>query len=143
MKTVSVINGPNLNLLGTRDPKIYGKETLKDIEKSLETTAKNNKIAINFFQSNVEGEIVTAIQSALGKSHGIIINPAAYSHTSIAIADALENAKFPVIEVHLSNIFKREPFRHHSHVSRVASGCIIGFGGESYRLALEAMIRLL
>lgn len=140
-KQLSLINGPNLNLLGTREPEIYGSETLKDIESSLSAQAKTLGYALVCKQSNVEGELVTFIQEARSTgSLGIIINPAAYTHTSIAIMDALSAVALPVVEVHLSNVHARERFRHHSYVSRVASGVICGFGTKGYSLALEALV---
>lgn len=140
---VLVLNGPNLNLLGQREPDIYGRTTLEDIRKAVETRAAALKLSVDFRQSNDEGELVTAIQSARGKAAGLIINAAAYTHTSVAILDALLACDVPVIEVHLSNIFRREEFRHHSYVSRAATGVICGFGAHGYELALDAMARLL
>ncbi len=135
---VLIVNGPNLNMLGTREPEIYGKETLADIEKKCTAHAKTLGLKVSFFQSNVEGELVSAIQEAMKKNSAVIINAGAYSHTSVAIHDALSMLKIPVIEVHLSNIYKREPFRHHSFVSSVATGVICGLGSEGYLLALTA-----
>ncbi|ACI98358.1 type II 3-dehydroquinate dehydratase [Rhodospirillum centenum] len=141
--SVLVLNGPNLNLLGTREPHIYGSETLDDIEVSCQETAARLGLDIDFRQSNHEGELVTWIQEARGEHDAILINAGAYSHTSIAILDALQAVDLPVVEVHLSNIFRREPFRHHSHVSTVARGVICGFGSHGYILALEAVARLI
>lgn len=138
-KRVLVLNGPNLNLLGTREPGTYGSETLKDIENLCLATAKDAGIAIDFRQSNHEGELVTWIQDARKTADGILINPAAYSHTSVAIHDALRAVALPVAEVHLSNIHQRESFRHHSYVSSVAFGVICGFGALGYKLALMAL----
>jgi 3-dehydroquinate dehydratase II len=138
-KRVLVLNGPNLNMLGTREPATYGTETLADIEKMVEAEAKALGLTVTARQSNHEGELVTWIQEALGKFEAIVINPAAYSHTSVAIHDALRAIGLPVIEVHLSNIHAREPFRHHSYVSPVATGVICGLGSAGYRLALRAL----
>lgn len=139
---ILILNGPNLNLLGTREPEIYGSETLADIEKECTTHAKNLNLAIDLRQSNSEGECVDWIQEAAAGWSGIIINPAAYTHTSIAIMDALKQVSCPIIEVHLSNIFARESYRHHSYVSPVANGIVCGFGGDGYILALDAMAQL-
>lgn len=138
-KRVLVLNGPNLNLLGTREPETYGSETLKDIEALCRQTAQELGLALDFRQSNHEGELVTWIQDARKTADGILINPAAYSHTSVAIHDALRAAGRPVAEVHLSNIHQREAFRHHSYVSSVAFGVICGFGSLGYKLALMAL----
>jgi 3-dehydroquinate dehydratase II len=139
---IAVLNGPNLNLLGTREPDIYGRETLADIERACAARAAALGFAIDLRQSNSEGQIVDWIQEAGAAAAGIIINPAAYTHTSVAIMDALKQASCPIVEVHLSNIFRREPFRHRSYVSPVANGVICGFGGQGYILALEAIARL-
>ena len=136
---ILVLNGPNLNLLGTREPDVYGRETLGDIEQACRRHGRANGLAIEFRQSNHEGELIDWIQQARGHASGIIINPAGYSHTSVAIPDALAAVGLPVIEVHLSNIHKREAFRHHSYVSAVAKGVICGTGGQGYILALDAM----
>lgn len=138
-KRVLVLNGPNLNLLGTREPEKYGSQTLKDIESLCRDAGKALELAIDFRQSNHEGELVTWIQDARKTADAIVINPAAYSHTSVAIHDALRAVGLPVAEVHLTNIHQREPFRHHSYVSSVAVGVICGFGATGYRLALEAL----
>lgn len=138
-KRVLVLNGPNLNMLGTREPTIYGAETLMDIEVLCRTEAKLHGIEIEFHQSNHEGELVTWIQQAQHHVQGLVINPAAYSHTSVAIHDALRALDMPIIEVHLSNIHKREPFRHHSYVSSVALGVICGLGATGYKLAIAAL----
>ncbi len=140
-KQIALINGPNLNLLGTREPEIYGSETLKDIETALGAQAKALGYSLICKQSNVEGELVNFIQEAAASGClGIIINPAAYTHTSIAIMDALRATSLPCVEIHLSNVHAREHFRHHSFVSRVASGVICGFGTKGYSLALEALV---
>ncbi|GFZ85930.1 3-dehydroquinate dehydratase [Rickettsiales bacterium] len=143
---IIVINGPNLNLLGTRKQKIYGVQTLVEIEAKCRDEASNLSIALDFFQSNSEGEIVTKIQQSPDNYQGIIINAAAYSHSSIAILDALEvleAADLPIIEVHLSNIYAREEFRRKSLISSIASGVICGFGGMGYLLALKAIAKIL
>lgn len=138
-KRVLVLNGPNLNLLGTREPATYGSETLKDVEALCESAAKTLGLSLDFRQSNHEGELVTWIQDARTTADAILINPAAYSHTSVAIHDALRAVGLPVAEVHLTNIHQREAFRHHSYVSSVAFGVICGFGSLGYKLALEAV----
>ncbi len=138
-KRVLVLNGPNLNMLGTREPATYGTETLADIERMVKAEGKALGLTVTARQSNHEGELVTWIQEALGKFEAIVINPAAYSHTSVAIHDALRAVGLPVVEVHLSNIHAREPFRHHSYVSAVATGVICGLGAAGYRLALRAL----
>lgn len=140
---ILLVNGPNLNTLGTREPAIYGHETLAQVEAKAKAAAKSLKLDLDCFQSNHEGEIVTTIQQAGKKYHGMIVNAGAYSHTSIAIMDALLLHKMPIIEVHLSNIYQREDFRHKSYVSRVAKGVICGLGSQGYVLALEAMAELL
>ena len=138
-KRVLVLNGPNLNMLGTREPQTYGSQTLADIEKLCKSEGKALGLAVTTKQSNHEGELVTWIQEAMGKFDAIVINPAAYSHTSVAIHDALRAVALPVVEVHLSNIHQREEFRHHSYVSPVAFGVICGFGATGYKLALNAL----
>ncbi len=138
-KTVAILNGPNLNLLGTREPAIYGSETLSDIEQLCAQKAGALGLSVDFKQSNIEGELVTWIQEAKENSIGIIINAAAYTHTSVAILDALNACNCPIIEVHLSNIHQRESFRHKSYVSRVADGMICGLGSIGYTLALDAI----
>jgi 3-dehydroquinate dehydratase-2 len=142
-KSILVLNGPNLNMLGVRQPEVYGRDTLADIGKASAAKGKALGFAIVFRQSNIEGELVTWIQQARGKQDGIIINPAAYGHTSIALLDALTLAELPVIEVHLSNIHRREPFRHQTYVSQIATGVICGLGAQGYLLALEAMANLI
>lgn len=138
-KRVLVLNGPNLNLLGTREPDIYGAQTLKDIENLCIKSGSELGLTVDFRQSNHEGELVTWIQDARTSADAILINPAAYSHTSVAIHDALKAVGLPVAEVHLSNIHQREAFRHHSYVSAVAFGVICGFGSTGYRMALIAL----
>jgi 3-dehydroquinate dehydratase-2 len=140
---ILILNGPNLNMLGIREPEIYGKETIGDIKAKCEKKAKENNIEVEFKQSNYEGELVTWIQDAYKKFDGIIINPAAYTHTSVAILDALKAVKLPTVEIHLSNIFQRDEFRHHSYISLVADGIISGFGSNGYLLAIDAIIQLL
>jgi 3-dehydroquinate dehydratase II len=142
-KPIYVLNGPNLNMLGLREPEVYGRESLSDVEKRAKERAKALGLAIEFRQSNDEGELVTWIQEARANAQGIIVNAGAYSHTSIAILDALQAAELPVIEVHLSNIFRREPYRQHSYVSLGAKGVICGLGPKGYELALEAMAEVL
>ncbi len=142
-KPIFVLNGPNLNLLGVREPSVYGAETLEDVRRRTEERAKTLGVGIDFRQSNLEGELVTWIQEARQQASGIILNAAAYTHTSIAILDALTAAEKPVIELHLSNVFRREGFRHHSYVAPAARGVICGFGPKGYELAVEAMADLL
>ena len=142
-KHVLVLNGPNLNMLGKREPGIYGAQTLADVEAICRAAGDEFGLTIDFRQSNHEGELVTWIQEALGTADGILINPGAYSHTSVAIYDAFKAVSLPVAEVHISNIHQREAFRHHSYVSAVAFGVICGFGTLGYRLALEAMAQKL
>lgn len=143
MKRILVIHGPNLNLLGQREPAVYGKVTLKRINDMIRKKAKERKVSVVFFQSNHEGEIVDAIGSASRTCSGLIINPAAYTHTSIAIRDALAAAGLPVVEVHLSNIYAREEFRRKSLVSGVVKGAVFGFGAKSYILGLDALVDLI
>lgn len=138
-KKVMIINGPNLNTLGKRQVQIYGKNTLADIKSLCVKEGKSLSIVVDFRQSNVEGEIVNWIQEAAKKCDGIIINAAAYTHTSVAIMDALLALEIPVVEVHLSNLFKREKVRHHSYISQAAKGMICGFGSKGYALALRAL----
>jgi len=142
-KPIYVLNGPNLNMLGLREPAVYGRESLEDLEKRAQARAKAVGLTIDFRQSNDEGELVTWIQEARDRAQGIIVNAGAYSHTSIAILDALQAAELPVIEVHLSNIFSREDYRRHSYVSLMAKGVICGLGPKGYELALEAMAEML
>ncbi len=141
--TVLILNGPNLNLLGVREPQIYGTETLADIEEACLERARRLGLAIDFRQSNSEGELIDWVQEARDTAEGIIINAGGYSHTSIALLDALTASDLPTIEVHLSNIHKRDGFRHHSYVSLAAKGVIVGLGGFGYELALDAIARLI
>ena len=140
---ILILNGPNLNMLGVREPDIYGCETLADIEELCNQRATSLGLTVNFKQSNLEGEIVADIQNARGTAAGIIINAAGYTHTSVAILDALNISELPVIELHLSNIHAREAFRHHSYVAQAATGIICGFGAHGYVLAIDAMARLI
>ena len=140
---ILVVNGPNLNMLGVREPAVYGRDRLADVEKLCRKAGRQLGLAIDFRQSNHEGEIVGWLQEARGSCAGIVINAGAYTHTSIAILDALQLTELPVIEVHLSNIFRREDFRHHSYVSLAARAVICGLGKTGYRLALEALAELL
>lgn len=143
MPEILVLNGPNLNMLGVREPHIYGHETLADIENMCSERALKLGIQIDFRQSNFEGELVTTIQQARDVSAGIIINPAGYTHTSIAILDALKLTDLPIIELHLSNPHNRESFRRISYVTQAATGTICGFGSYGYILAIDAMARLI
>jgi 3-dehydroquinate dehydratase-2 len=138
-----ILNGPNLNMLGVREPSIYGHDTLDDIGANCEKRAGELGLQLDFRQSNHEGELVTWIQQARDSAAGIIINPGAYGHTSIALLDALLISELPIIEVHLSNIFRREEFRHHTYVSQAASGVICGLGAQGYLLALDALATIL
>jgi len=142
-KPIYVLNGPNLNLLGQREPAIYGRASLNDVRSRAEERAKAVGLAIDFRQSNDEGELVDWVQEAREKASGIIVNAGAYSHTSIALLDALQAAELPVIEVHLSNIFRRETYRQHSYISLAAKGVICGLGPKGYELALEALAETL
>nr|WP_196258449.1 type II 3-dehydroquinate dehydratase [Pelagibacterium limicola] len=142
-KRVLILNGPNLNLLGSREKSIYGGMTLAEIEALCRTACESYELSCDFRQSNHEGELVDWIQSARKTADAIIINPAAYSHTSVAIHDALRAVDKPVVEVHLSNIHQREPFRHHSYISSVATGVICGLGPTGYKLAVEAVAEIL
>ncbi len=136
---IFVLNGPNLNLLGTREPEVYGTATLAEIEGRVRDKAQVLGFAIDFRQSNHEGVLVDWVQEARTAASGVIVNAGAYSHTSVALFDALTALDRPIVEVHLSNLFKREPFRHHSYISGVAVGLICGFGAHGYLLALDAM----
>ena len=138
MSRILIIHGPNLNMLGVREPEHYGTLTLDEINTQLNALAKELGVEVEIHQSNVEGEIVTLIQQALGKFKAIVINPGAYTHTSVAIRDAVAAVGIPTVEVHLSNIYKREEFRHHSFIAPVASGQVSGFGVNSYLLGLRA-----
>ncbi len=139
-KTIYIVNGPNLNLLGTREPEIYGSTTLADIEAACADKCRANGLALDFFQSNIEGEMVERVQQAGQNGQAIIINAAAYTHTSVALYDALKTLCIPVIEVHISQPAARESFRHKSYIAPVATGSISGFGTESYLLAIEAAL---
>lgn len=143
MPKILVIHGPNLNLLGAREPKVYGRITLKEINSQLLKLAKKEKVGLEIVQSNHEGQIVDLIGKSKDKYEAILINPAAYTHTSVAIRDAISACGLPVIEVHLSNIYSREEFRHNSLIAPVAKGQISGFGGNSYLLGLLAVLKLL
>ena len=139
---IYILNGPNLNLLGQREPELYGTQTLKDIEENCFEIAKANDLQLKFLQSNAEHELIDWIHASREEASGLIINPAAFSHTSIAILDALTLFEGPVIEVHISNIHKRESFRHHSYVSQKATAVIAGFGVDGYSIALKQMVLL-
>lgn len=141
--SILVLNGPNLNMLGKREPKVYGSQTLQQINDALLKSASNLEVTLTFFQSNHEGALVDTIQAALSRHQGILINPGAYTHTSVAIRDAIAAVAIPTVEVHLSNIHQREAFRHHSYIAPVAVGQIIGFGSKSYRLGLEGLVQYL
>ncbi len=143
MKKIIILNGPNLNLLGEREKSQYGSFTLKDIEKICLDYANKNKIELSLYQSNIEGEIVEKIQESRNNQEGLIINAGGYTHTSVAIHDALKIIKFPIIELHISNIYNREEFRHKSLISKVATGVICGFGAEGYIMSLNAITKLL
>ena len=140
-KIIHILNGPNLNLLGEREPEIYGSESIDDIQKLTENFAKSKNSEIIFKQTNHEGELIEMIHDARKKSDGLIINPAGYTHTSVAIYDALLSLDIPIIEVHISNIYKREKFRHSSYVSMAANSVISGFGIDGYIFALESMLK--
>ena len=140
-KAILVIHGPNLNMLGKREPEVYGKVSLDDINTALKETGNRLSVRVEAFQSNHEGAIVDKIQEIMNSHQGLIINPGAYTHTSVAIRDALLLLSIPVVEVHLSNIYKREPFRHHSMIAGVATGQISGLGSDGYILALEFLAR--
>jgi 3-dehydroquinate dehydratase-2 len=141
---ILVLHGPNLNLLGTREPEIYGRTTLADIHLAMESRARAAGVSLDSFQSNSEGELINRVQAARSEGVGfIIINPAGYTHTSVALRDALAGVAIPFIEVHLSNVFAREPFRHHSYFSDLAVGVVTGLGAHGYELALEYVLRRL
>ena len=140
-KVIHILNGPNLNLLGEREPEIYGPESIDDIHKLTKDFAKSKNAEIIFKQTNHEGELIEMIHDARKKSDGLIINPAGYTHTSVAIYDALLSLNIPIIEVHISNIYKREKFRHSSYVSMAANSVISGFGIDGYIFALESMLK--
>ena len=143
MKKIIILNGPNLNLLGEREKNQYGTETLEDIEISCKKFAEKNQVNTDFFQSNIEGELVEKIQQSRNSYDGLIINAGGYTHTSVAIHDALKIIKIPIIELHISNIYNREEFRHKSLISKVANGIICGFGTEGYEMAISSMKKLL
>ncbi len=143
MNKIIILNGPNLNLLGEREKKLYGSFTLKDLEKSCNEYAEQNNIALSFFQSNIEGELVDQIQNSRNNQDGLIINAGGYTHTSVAIHDALQILKIPIIELHISNIYNREEFRHKSLISKVARGIVCGFGADGYIMSLNAMNKFL
>jgi 3-dehydroquinate dehydratase-2 len=140
MPDLLILNGPNLNLLGTRQPEIYGRETLADVETLCADVAQGLGYGVTCLQSNHEGVLIDAIHSAKGTYLGIVLNAGAYTHTSIALRDAIASVELPTVEVHLSNIHAREAFRHHSHIAPVAVGQIAGFGVMSYKLAIEALV---
>ncbi len=140
---IAVLNGPNLNLLGTREPALYGAATLDDVEALCAEVAEALDLAIDFRQTNGEGELISWVQECRDRAAGVIINPAGYGHTSIALMDALLACDMPVIEVHITNIHRREPYRHHSYTSEAANGLICGFGARGYALALQAIAELL
>tara|TARA_B100001121_G_scaffold218232_1_gene191542 strand:- start:292 stop:738 length:447 start_codon:yes stop_codon:yes gene_type:complete len=139
MRKIIILNGPNLNLLGERERNQYGSFTLNEVEKNCEKFASKNNLIISFYQSNIEGEIVEKIQNSRKDQNGLIINAGGYTHTSVAIHDALKIIKFPIIELHITNIYNREDFRHKSLISNVVNGVICGFGVHGYIMALEAM----
>ena len=139
MNKIIILNGPNLNLLGEREKTQYGSFTLKEIEVNCKDFANGNGIILSMFQSNIEGEIIEEIQKSRSKQHGLIINAGGYTHTSVSIHDALKILKIPIIELHISNIYNREEFRHKSLISKVAKGIICGFGANGYIMALKAM----
>lgn len=143
MLSILVLHGPNLNLLGQREPGIYGSVTLDTIDRQLEQAAKPLQVTLSLFQSNHEGVLVDAIHSALGQHQGILINAGAYTHTSVALRDAIAAVAIPTVEVHLSNLYRREAFRHRSYIAPVAIGQISGFGADSYRLGLDALVHYL
>jgi 3-dehydroquinate dehydratase II len=142
-RLIYILNGPNLNLLGKRQPEIYGFETMADVEAQCRAQAANAKLEVRFHQSNREYELIDWIHESREIAAGIVINPAAFTHTSVAILDALNACEFPIIEVHISNVHKREAFRHHSYVSSIASGVIAGFGTQGYSLAVQRLARLI
>ena len=143
MKKIIILNGPNLNLLGEREKDQYGNLTLKDIENECKEFTKKNNILLSFLQTNIEGELVNQIQDSRKNQDGLIINAGGYTHTSVAIHDALKILKIPIIELHISNVYNREEFRHKSLISKVANGIICGFGASGYLMSLQAITRLL
>jgi 3-dehydroquinate dehydratase II len=143
MKPIYVLNGPNLNMLGLREPAVYGSDTLKDVENRCQAQAKALGFTVDFRQTNSEGELVSWIHEAREKACGIAINAGAYTHTSVALHDALKAADVPAVEVHLSNVHKRETFRHHSYIAPAVNGVICGFGVNSYELAVSALATII
>ena len=143
MNKIIILNGPNLNLLGEREESHYGSESLENIEKNCKDYANKNNIKLSLFQSNIEGELVNEIQNSRNNQDGLIINAGGYTHTSVAIHDALKILNIPIIELHISNIYNREDFRHKSLISRVATGIICGFGANGYIMSLKAVINIL
>ena len=143
MKKIIILNGPNLNLLGEREKEQYGNYTLKDIDNNCVKYAEENGIKLSTFQSNIEGELVNQIQKSRNNHDGLIINAGGYTHTSVAIHDALKILRIPIIELHISNIYNREEFRHKSLISKVAKGVICGFGADGYIMSLKAMNKFL
>ena len=143
MNKIIILNGPNLNLLGEREKEQYGTFTLKDIEEKCKNFVKKKDISLEFYQSNIEGELVEKIQDSRKNHNGLIINAGGYTHTSVAIHDALKIIQIPIIELHISNIYNREEFRHNSLISKVATGVICGFGAEGYVMALDAILKYL
>ena len=143
MNKIIILNGPNLNLLGEREKEKYGNNSLKDIEKNCENYSKNNDILLSLFQSNIEGEIVDQIQKARKNQEGIIVNAGGYTHTSVAIHDALKILNIPIIELHITNIYNREDFRQKSLISKIAKGIICGFGTDGYLISIKAMSKFL
>ena len=143
MSKIIILNGPNLNLLGEREKSQYGNFTLKDVEKNCNDYSNQNKIKLSLFQSNIEGELVDKIQNSRNNQDGLIINAGGYTHTSVAIHDALKILKIPIIELHISNIYNREDFRHKSLISKVAKSIICGFGADGYLMSLQGMSKIL
>jgi 3-dehydroquinate dehydratase-2 len=141
--SIIVLHGPNLNLLGQREPEIYGSLTLNDVNLLLKADAEKLGVSVSFLQSNHEGVLIDTIHDALGKHSGILINAGAYTHTSVAIRDALAGVQIPTVEVHLSNVYQREDFRHYSYIAPIVIGQISGFGADSYRLGLQALVTYL
>ena len=137
---ILVLHGPNLNLLGKREPEVYGSHTLEDVNRALVERASFLNVALDCFQSNHEGGLIDRVHASVGNRDGILINPGGYTHTSIALRDALSGVNIPTVEVHLSNIYRREEFRHHSYIAPIAVGQVSGFGIDSYRLGLEALV---
>ena len=142
-KHIAIIHGPNLNLLGTREPSIYGHETLSDIDASLHALGKDLGLVISCFQSNAEHELIDTVQGLRGQAQGLVLNPAAFTHTSVALRDAVAATDLPFVEVHLSNVHRREPFRHHSYFSDLATAVICGLGSEGYRAAIRFLAPLI